>query len=474
MPLPSGIKRRGNSYSARYVLPRSVQRIVGKHDLVQALGTNSLDDAVALAAPIIAGWKAWAVAISKGNTEHGPEVYIRRAEVAHRLIRDGIDQWSPELIVERARDSYAMRQSGVVSAIDVEAQVSNDVERYVSQQEQTGSPIDTEGLQRAHRAALGQLGTTVADSLQSFLQERSSDLTAQSLAEAEKRCGAFVQWIGRSTEIATVNRIAAGQFVAKVIQPRDVSRVTKTKEVSACRVWFQWAMLRGQIEANPFDRMQATLKKSKRGVEAARRTWTDGELLVVLKGLKDDRREPLLLPLTLLALYTGMRLNEVCNLTVSDYDPAAQVLHVREGKSQAAVRMVPIHPAIGPTVAALANATPDGYLLPGLVPGGPDRKRGHGIGKTWGRRIRSLGITDRRLVFHALRATFITSALNGGAPKEVVQQVAGHEREGVTMTSYARVLSLDLCRAAVEGVIFAAADGFLALPAVSASESHAA
>ena len=153
-----------------------------------------------------------------------------------------------------------------------------------------------------------------------------------------------------------------------------------------------------------------------------------------------------------------MRLNEVCNLTLTDYDSAAQVLHVREGKSQAAVRAVPIHPAIRSTVAALARETPDGYLLPGLVPGGPDRKRGHGIGKTWGRRIRSLGITDRRLVFHTLRATFITAALNGGATKEVVQQVAGHEREGVTMTSYARVLSLELCRLAVESVSFEAVD----------------
>lgn len=427
---------------------------------MQALGTNSLADAVELAAPIIAGWKAWAVAIDKGNAEHGPEVYIRRAELAHRMIHDGIDQWSPELIVERARESYAMRQSGEVCAIDVEAQVANDVERYVIQQEQAGRPIDTDGLKRAHRAALGQLGTTVADSLESFLKERSGDLTAQSLAEVDKRCKAFVQWVGRSTEIATVTRIVAGQFVAKVIQPRDVSRVTKTKEVSACRVWFQWAMLRGQIDANPFDRMQATLKKSKRGQEAARRVWTEGELLVVLRGLKDDRKEPLLFPLTLLALYTGMRLNEVSNLTVTDYDATCQVLHVREGKSQAAVRAVPIHPAIRDTVEALVKATPDGYLLPGLVPGGPDRKRGHGIGKTWGRRIRSLGITDRRLVFHALRATFITAALNGGAPKEVVQQIAGHEREGVTMTSYARVLSLDLCRAAVAGVSMGRADDY--------------
>lgn len=458
MSLPSGIKRRGNTYSARYVLPRSVQRIAGRHDLVQALGTSSLSDAVELAGPIIAGWKAWAVAVGKGDMRHEPEVYVRRAEVAHRLIRDGIDQWSPELIVERAREVFAMQQAGEITANDVEAQVGRDVERYVVQQQDAGAQIDVEGVRRARRAALGQLGVTVADSLETYLQERTGDLTAQSLTETEKRCRVFVNWVGSNVEIATVTRVTAGQFVAKVIQPRPVSRVTKTKEVSACRGWFQWAMLRGEIDANPFDRMQATLKKSKRGTETARRTWTDVELMTVLHGLRDDRREPLLFPLTLLALYTGMRLNEVCNLRREDYDDQAQVLHVREGKSQAAVRIVPIHPVIREAVAELAESSPDGYLLPGLVPGGPDRKRGHSIGKTWGRRIRSLGINDRRLVFHALRATFITAALNGGASKEVVQQLAGHEREGVTMTSYARVLSLQLCRAAVAGVTFGAAD----------------
>lgn len=461
MPLPSGIKRRGNTYSARYVLPRSVQRIAGRHDLVQALGTDCLSDAVELAAPIIAGWKAWAAAVGKGDTLHGPDDYVRRAEVAHRLIRDGIDQWSPDLIVERAREVFAMQQAGEITANDVEAQIGHDVERYVVQQQNAGAQIDFEGVRRAHRAALGQLGVTVSDSLETYLHERAGDLTAQSLTETKKRCTAFVRWVGSNAEMATVTRVTAGQFLAKVIQPRPVSRTTKTKEISACRGWFQWAMLRGEIDANPFDRMQATLKKSKRGTEAVRRTWTETELLAVLRGLKDDRREPLLLPLTLLALYTGMRLNEVCNLTVTDYDSAAQVLHVREGKSQAAVRAVPIHLAIRSTVATLARETPDGYLLPGLVPGGPDRKRGHGIGKTWGRRIRSLGITDRRLVFHALRATFITAALNGGASKEIVQQIAGHEREGVTMTSYARVLSIDLCRAAVAAVKFEEIDDFV-------------
>ncbi len=273
------------------------------------------------------------------------------------------------------------------------------------QQQDAGAQIDIEGVRPARWAALDQLGVAVTNSLENYLHERAGDLTIRSLTETEKRCTAFVRWVGSSVEMATVTRVTAGQFLAKVIQPRPVSRTTKTKEISTCRGWFQWAMLRGEMHANPFDRMQVILKKSKRGTEAERRTWTDAELLVVPRGLKDDRLEPLLPPLTLLTLYTGMRLNEVCNLTLTDYDSAALVLHVREGKSQAAVGAIPIHPAISSTVATLSRETPDGYLLyllPGLVPGGLIEARPRHR-QDMGRRIRSLGIIDRRLVFHALR-----------------------------------------------------------------------
>lgn len=210
MALPSGIKRRGNTYSARYALPRPVQRAVGKHDMVQALSTNSLSEAVELAAPIIAGWKAWALAMQRGTAKGSPEDYVRRAEVAHRLIRDGIDQWSPELITERAREGHAMVGTGSLRPIDVQAQFDNDVDRYVAQQEQAGEQIDALGVQRAYRASQGQLGTTVAESMDSFLAERIGDLTAQSHGELEKRCRAFVSWVGRNVEIATITRATAG------------------------------------------------------------------------------------------------------------------------------------------------------------------------------------------------------------------------------------------------------------------------
>ncbi len=141
MALPSGIKRGGNTYSARYVLPRPEQRLAGRHDLVQAMGTDSLTDAVELAAPIIAGWKAWAVAVGKGDLRHEPEVYVRSAEVAHRLIRNGIDQWSPELIVERAREVFAMQQAGRIAAYVVEAQVDLDVETSCSSKMQVHRSI---------------------------------------------------------------------------------------------------------------------------------------------------------------------------------------------------------------------------------------------------------------------------------------------------------------------------------------------
>lgn len=59
-----------------------------------------------------------------------------------------------------------------------------------------------------------------------------------------------------------------------------------------------------------------------------------------------------------------------------------------EGKTERSVRQVPIHPIIQPLIKRFAEDLKDGFLLPGLKPGGADKKKGHGISKRIGRHIR--------------------------------------------------------------------------------------
>lgn len=450
-------------YWARLAVPRPLRKRAGRDELVASLGTDSPSVAAVLARPVLSGWQAWIDAVGRGDLSVPPEVYVQRAKIAAGIITTGVlpdAALTPGLILQRAQASAQERAAGTVRPVDAWEQTSSDVERW-AKMHPNPAEADLAVLRQAHKVALGDAGPLLADEVETYLAERKRDLTNQTWLETQKNLARFVKWAGPGCEVADVDRRRAGRFVAEVIAPRDVSAATRAKDVGSVRVFYAWAMVRGLVEQNPFALQGTTIKASKRGKEAARRYWTPPELLTILSGFETEKRERNLWPLTVLALYTGMRLNEVCNLRTEDFDAAAGLLHVREGKSGAAVREVPVSAIIADLVAHLAQVTPDGFLLPGLKPGGADMKRGHTIGKTWGRRIRKFGITSPQLDFHALRGTWIAAAMNGGASKEVTQQVAGHEREGVTMGNYARVLSPELCRQAVAGVTFGNVDGYV-------------
>src|SRR5690606_26630449 len=122
------------------------------------------------------------------------------------------------------------------------------------------------------------------------------------------------------------------------------------------------------------------------------RPWTSEELLGLLGGVPAG--DPLW-PMVAIAVYSGMRREEVENLRVEDV--AAGSWSVRAGKTRSAVRTVPIHPVLMPLTQSLAAKSDDGYLISGLLAGGDDEKRGHLIGKRFGTLRQRLGYNDGTL-----------------------------------------------------------------------------
>jgi integrase len=66
-----------------------------------------------------------------------------------------------------------------------------------------------------------------------------------------------------------------------------------------------------------------------------------------------------------LAMWTGCRIEELCALKIEDVN--GDSLRVREAKSAAGVRVVPIHVQLQPEMARLIGERKDGYVLPGLT-----------------------------------------------------------------------------------------------------------
>jgi integrase len=141
----------------------------------------------------------------------------------------------------------------------------------------------------------------------------------------------------------------------------------------------------------------------------------------------------------LIALFSGMRSEEICQLRVDDVKRAAGVWHfdVTEGdgqriKTEAGTRKVPVHSAL--VAAGLleyvknANKDPSGRLFPGLKPGGPDGKLNWYFTRRVGDHFTKLGITRDRVTFHSLRKNTVNAFERARVHQSEAALIVGHER----------------------------------------------
>jgi integrase len=161
--------------------------------------------------------------------------------------------------------------------------------------------------------------------------------------------------------------------------------------------------------------------------------------LKVLLGSLHPRLPSHLYWLTLLGLYTGARLNEICQLRKSlirqhdgmHYIYFSPDLRLKTGNKDSCVRAVPIH----------ARLIELGFLdyvsscSDALFPGLPQHKSGRfsdGPSKAFARCLRAIGIKRPRLSFHSLRHSFV-AALKRGAPRdaETRERLVGHALPGL-------------------------------------------
>lgn len=262
------------------------------------------------------------------------------------------------------------------------------------------------------------------------LEEFTTSLTAlapASVTAYRRDLDAFVEWAGRLglEDPTAVDRRALRRYVA-FLTTRGYARRTIARHVASLRRYFDWLRRRGRIEVDPSARLSAP--------------GHDGRLPRVLRrdeieALLDDGPPPTDDPVeaalaqrdraVLEILYgSGLRVAEACGLRPVDIDLSRSRLTVwGKGSKQ---RTVPLS---APAVDALRQWLDQGRPL--LVDANtPDdvvfvNRRAHPLTPRDVRRI-----LDRRAAGpahpHALRHTFATHLLDGGADLRAVQELLGH------------------------------------------------
>jgi integrase len=127
-----------------------------------------------------------------------------------------------------------------------------------------------------------------------------------------------------------------------------------------------------------------------------------------------------------------MRLDEICSLKVADLieGEGVKCFDIKDGKTSAATRAVPIHDALLPFLDLVPK---EGYLFPDLIPGGKDKKRSAQIGKRLGRRFAA---TPGGSTFHAFRKNVAGTLERNRIPESEAAQILGHGKKGITYKVY--------------------------------------
>lgn len=350
---------------------------------------------------------------------------------------------------------------------------------------------------------VGGAGLRFSEAAARFIAELQRDetaaLTEQTRAQHEAVFRLFGDFV-HDAPLKAIDRAAASEFLDKVARLHpDWGRSPETKKltfidvmkrhadkgeglsnktlnryVSSLTSLFKWARKRGYVDeasSNPFT--EQSRPKARKGTFEWL-PYTVDELNSIFQAPifqtphdecikpKVHSVETALRWVPLIALFSGMRLNEICQLKKSDIRFARKIWFFNvseeaEGtrlKTEAAVRRVPLHgELLNCGLIAYRNSLSDGPLFPGLKPGGPDSKHSWYFTRRYTVFRRDIGIVRPRVSFHSFRKNVTTALDNARVPQSDVAAIIGHER-GFTFDTYSAGLDLPALQSIVDQIQF--------------------
>ncbi|MFN3723676.1 MAG: tyrosine-type recombinase/integrase [Paracoccaceae bacterium] len=267
-------------------------------------------------------------------------------------------------------------------------------------------------------------------------------------------------------ELARVDRKLAGRYVTQKID--GMHPKTAEAHLSSLRSYWSFLHARGHIvggddKGGPWadQRIRVKAKRMERGSREEERPFTAEEVNALLHtpypaGMNEAHRAQVVDAVTV-SLLSGMRMEEILTLWVEEVSDG--VFDIQQGKTEAAARKVPIHPALTELVKRrMKGKGPKDWLFHELK---AERDPGDTFGKRFHRYRLNVGVDDKRegkrrslVNFHSARRWFITAARHADQPRETIGDVVGHraDKKDITFGVYTQGASEAQWRACVEAV----------------------
>lgn len=259
------------------------------------------------------------------------------------------------------------------------------------------------------------------------------DLSPHTLDAYRRDLAQFAEWSARGgvSDLGSIDRRHLRRFIA-YLSSREYARRTIARKASAVRSLLRWALDQGAIDVDPsqdlsapkLDKPLPKVLKEKEAIALCDLPPDDDEV-----GIRDRAILELLYG-------SGLRVAELCGLDVDDVDLRAGSVRVL-GKGKKERRVPTSEPARSAVRSYLSGARRT------LMERGPGtdssalflNQRGRRLGPRSVRAMleRYLRAEGRDAVGpHALRHSFATHLLDGGADLRAVQELLGHESLATT------------------------------------------
>lgn len=331
-------------------------------------------------------------------------------------------------------------------------------------------PRASEPLAAPAAVTSSPLGVAVDD----FISEHARQWALKTTKQNRAYLHILIEYFGPERHLGTITKQDASA-VKKVLQDLPASRNTKPKlkamplmevikepghgkiaaktinsHIQMFKMFFDWAERHGYAPHSLFDGMKVAKDKNSKSQrkpftpEQAHLLFT--ELTQNPSGLvrKDSHKWGMLL-----GMFTGARLNEICQLDLADIKQEGDIwlLNITdEGddaksvKTTAARRKVPLHPQLIDLgfLDFVDSRKHSARLFPEYsynANGGYGRNLGRWCNESF---LPKLGLKEPGLVFHSLRHTVVTRLGQANVAEPVIQCIVGHARSGVTQEVYLR------------------------------------
>jgi len=249
------------------------------------------------------------------------------------------------------------------------------------------------------------------------------------------------------------------QIISLSKDRRKLTVKTVNKYLGFLNGLFTWARENNYLESNPAEGLRIFQKK--RGIKASeeRGVFSREELRVIFQAenylnpsSRRTRSAPFKFWLPLLGLFTGARIEELCQLSLDDIKQTGDiwVIDINEMgdkglKTAASKRIVPLHPVLINTlkfpefVNGLRNAGHD-RLFPELEK--VSDRYSHYASRWFGDYLRKkCGITEKGKAFHSFRHTVINQLKQSDIETSKIKQFVGHSDNDMTTGRYGKAYS---------------------------------